>query len=119
MSSEQTRRYAPHIIECEFPAVSTPNDPHVEDCPGCTVDALLAELEQAEREKKENMDALIETAKQADRLAARLASVPALVVALRTILNSAEDANQEYRRLDIALAARNALTVYEQSQGKP
>ncbi len=127
---EQTRRDAPKLRE----AITL-----------LELDSLLAELKQAERERKEAAESearlaqivvrdkarlasaererdewkeiLDEARVTRDSLKARLASVPALVEALRTILNSAEDANQEYRRLDIALAARNALTVYEQSQG--
>ncbi len=91
---EQTRRddvteMARNLVESQRMAADTTER---------IIDAMLIQLERAEREAE---------------------PVPALVEALRTILNSAEDANQEYRRLDIALAARNALACYEQSLGKP
>ncbi len=100
-------------------AASTPNGSQADREP------VAGRVEQAERERDERGGTIAVLRASYDRqeltlaaAQARLASVPALVEALRTILNSAEDANQEYRRLDIALAARNALTVYEQSRGK-
>ncbi len=142
---EQTRRDAPKLREAITLLSWTRGVLRVKATE--ELDSLLAELKQAERERKEAAESearlaqivvrdkarlasaererdewkeiLDEARVTRDSLKARLASVPALVEALRTILNSAEDANQEYRRLDIALAARNALTVYEQSQGKP
>ncbi len=71
--------------------------------------ALLAELEQAEQDRQrveahhDNIAALLV---QAD---ARLASVPALVEALRRIAEGYNDDDQEL--------AADALTVYEQSHG--
>ncbi len=79
-------------------------------------DALLAELKQAEQDRQrveahhDNIAALLV---QAD---ARLASVPALVEAALQVLDSttSDEVHKEARRSLV-----EALTVYEQSQGKP
>ncbi len=92
-----------------------------------------AALEQAEREGEFVREQLGELSQTAQRYAAeardfeaRLASVPALVEALRKAgkdladVGSAGWDSSRWRLRDGAVArVRDALTVYEQSQGKP
>ncbi len=85
-------------------------------------DALLDELEQAEREVARQIEQRIEDeptavrrqAERADLAETRLASVPALVEAALQVLDSttSDEVHKEARR-----ALVEALTVYEQSQG--
>ncbi len=106
-------------------------------------EALHARAEQAERERDELGPLFIRDAcrllgidesdsLRMDKIAARLASVPALVEALREASTALSDASvmvetendgwqvRVYQRLcDEWERADAALTVYEQSQGKP
>ncbi len=80
-------------------------------------DALLAELEQAEREREEAQRGIVRLNGTLIEDQARLASVPALVEALRYIGD--ESHAMPPTAEGMRKRARAALTVYEQSQGKP
>ncbi len=86
--------------------------------------SILAELKQAERERDELGPLFIRDCcrilgvdendyLRMDKIGTRLASVPALVEALRRIA----DVGSEFAVNTDRLIARAALTVYEQSQG--
>ncbi len=114
---EQTRRDAEWLLH-HWPAFPRTRLQEVAVSVARSVPALLAKLEQAERERDEDEqeanatirrwieshDAVLTRALSAE---ARLASVPALVEALRGYVRIAQDLDE---------ASRAALTVYEQSQ---
>ncbi len=79
-----------------------------------------ARLASAERERDEWKEILDEARVTRDSLKTRLASVPALVEALREIKFTAENPAKPANALhEIIGIASSALTVYEQPQGKP
>ncbi len=88
--------------------------------------ALLAELEQAERRVSELDAKLAESRRMYAIRREQAASVPALVEALRLArrdIGVVQRAGWDSTRLQFAIEAigriDDALTVYEQSQGKP
>ncbi len=89
-----------------------------------SVIGILAELEQAERERDEAQRGLNETGLlAAERLTralqaeARLAKVPALVQAVRALLAAADEAPDDWMyEAEELEACRSALAAYEQEQ---
>ncbi len=141
---EQTRRDAPAIrtyIENAGYEVLALSDGSRTAMPMDTapviaeLDALLAELEQAERERDEALQRVEtrieesgvyrvydEAMERAQTAEARLESVPALVEALERVLSwpLPQGTVESYSLPQwLAKEARAALARYEQSQGKP